>query len=155
LDHLRREYLDLKPCESLRRVPERFPPPYSVTNPAPNHYASRIRGVHGFRNPWTSILERGPPETVLGEARHEGYGALAGDLRAKRAFCLGAWGFDADEKTERPVAEGTLDEEWWETMGECLREGLADGVRHTDALGREVRGDGSLVEGGERGGQEE
>jgi hypothetical protein len=40
-------------------------------------------------------------------------------------------------------------------MGECLREGLADGVRHTDALGREVRGDGLLVEGGERGGQEE
>jgi hypothetical protein len=34
-------------------------------------------------------------------------------------------------------------------MEEYLREGLADDVRHCDAMGREARGDGSLVQGGE------
>lgn len=36
-----------------------------------------------------------------------------------------------------------------EAIAADLRAGLADEVRHFDALGREVRGDGSLVEDGE------
>jgi hypothetical protein len=36
-------------------------------------------------------------------------------------------------------------------MGEYLREGLAEGVRSVDVMGREVRGDGSLVEDGAEG----
>lgn len=47
--------------------------------------------------------------------------------------------------------KGTLEEECWERIPAYLREGLAEGVRSVDAVGREVRGDGSLVGGGEEG----
>jgi hypothetical protein len=48
------------------------------------------------------------------------------------------------------LEEGTLEEQiCWERMPAFLREALAEGVRSVDAVGREVRGDGSLVgEGG-------
>lgn len=38
-----------------------------------------------------------------------------------------------------------------EALVQMLRGGLAEGVRHVDAFGRVVRGDGSLVEEGEEG----
>lgn len=57
----------------------------------------------------------------------------------------GTVGMDMEEK-------GTLEKECWESIPAYLREGLAEGVRLTDAVGREVRGDGSLVEGGYQGG---
>ena len=38
-------------------------------------------------------------------------------------------------------------DECWARIGRYLREGLAEGIGWTDALGREVMGDGSLVEG--------
>lgn len=36
-------------------------------------------------------------------------------------------------------------DECWARIGRYLREGLAEGIEWTDALGREVMGDGSLV----------
>ena len=163
----------MKSCESLGRVPERFPPPYSVRDPiqhsaqhlpslslsrpyqdevglahepqAGSHRAERGR-VRGLYN---EELGRGEPKTVLGEARHGNFGALEEELRARREGILGAWGANADEREVSPGTEDTLGEDWWATIGECLRDGLVDDVRHVDAFGREVRGDGSLVDSGE------
>jgi hypothetical protein len=50
-----------------------------------------------------------------------------------------------------PVDEEMFGSNWWERMGEYLREGLADEVRSVDVMGREVRGDGSLVQDGGEG----
>lgn len=50
---------------------------------------------------------------------------------------------------EGMLEEGTLEEQCcWERIPAYLREGLAERVRSVDAVGREVRGDGSLVGGG-------
>lgn len=51
------------------------------------------------------------------------------------------------EGVEEEGEAGMVREKWWDKMGEFLREGLAEGVRSVDAVGREVRGDGSLVGG--------
>ena len=65
-----------------------------------------------------------------------------------RRYC-GIWG--EGEGSARPVADGEVEEtggvDWLAMMAEELRGGLADGVRYEDGVGREVRGDGSLVEG--------
>lgn len=91
----------------------------------------------------------GSPKTVMHEeTRHAGLEGLGEDLRAWRAATAGLrGGWEGVEGEVSPVEEGMLGEEWWERMGGYLREGLAEEVRMTDAFGREVRGDGSLVEG--------
>lgn len=91
----------------------------------------------------------GSPKTVMHEeTRHEGLGEFGEDLRAWRAATDGLrGGWEGVEGEVSPVEEGMLGEEWWERMGGYLREGLADEVRSRDAFGREIRGDGSLVEG--------
>lgn len=92
----------------------------------------------------------GSPKTILRDAvQHEGYGAFHADLRAWRAAKAGlTGGWEGVEGQVSPVDEEMFGGDWWERMGEYLREGLAEGVRHCDAVGREFRGDGSLVGGG-------
>ena len=114
-----------------------------------------------FRNPYFSTEENdemgegdgerdGTPNTVMNEAQHEGYGGFHDDLKAWRAATAGLrGGWEGVEGEVSPVEEETFGEEWWERMGGYLREGLADEVRHFDGMGREVRGDGSLVGGDE------
>lgn len=88
----------------------------------------------------------GSPKTVMNEARHEGYGGFHDDSKAWRAATAGlSGGWEAVEGEVIPIGEEAFGEEWWERMGGYLREGLADDVGHCDAMGREVRGDGSLV----------
>ena len=140
LDDLRREYLELRAREALGRVPERFQQPYRVLALVDQ----RVRRVRDMQ-------EMGAVQTLLTEPHHEGYATFEHDLRAWRAASLRGWGAGAGAGGEEvsPLTEDMLGPEWWETMGECLRKGLADDVRHWDAMGREARGDGSLVEPGD------
>jgi hypothetical protein len=91
------------------------------------------------------------PKTILRETvQHEVYGGFHEDLRAWRAAKAGLQGgWEGVEGEVSPVDEEMFGVDWWERMGEYLREGLADGVRGVDVMGREVRGDGSLVQGSE------
>lgn len=97
------------------------------------------------------------PKTNLRDAvQHEGYGAFSDDLRAWRAAKAGLQGgWVGVEGEVSPVDEEMFGGEWWERMGEYLREGLAEGVRSVDVMGREVRGDGSLVISGKGDGEGE
>jgi hypothetical protein len=98
----------------------------------------------------------GSPKTILHEeTRHEGYGDVDKDWMAWRAVAAGSrGGLEGIEGEISPIGdgeeEGMLEEQCcWERIPAYLREVLAEGVRSVDAVGREVRGDGSLVgEGG-------
>ena len=67
---------------------------------------------------------------------------------AWRAVTIGSRG--GWENVEGEVGIVDMEEKWTlDRIPAYLREGLAEGVRSVDAVGREVRGDGSLVGGGE------
>ena len=109
--------------------------------------ASRIKERNAH---WPETQES--PKSVLHEdVRREGHGRFHGDLAAWRAATAGLrGGWEGVEGEVRSVGDcgedaGVFGHEWWEKMGDYLRDGLAEGVRMTDAMGREARGDGSLV----------
>ena len=62
---------------------------------------------------------------------------------------VGGEGFRGDSRGvegEEKGGEGRVGmDECWARIGRYLREGLAEGIGWTDALGREVWGEGSLV----------
>jgi hypothetical protein len=114
------------------------------------------------RNSHLPKADGGPKTMLHEETRHEEFGDVNKDWMAWRAIATaGSRGSGwedveggispiGDGEEEGMLEEGTLEEQiCWERMPAFLREALAEGVRSVDAVGREVRGDGSLVgEGG-------
>lgn len=124
LEALRRQHGEAKVRAKKGRIPERIVQPCEIVGrdvESGGHCAAgRIeeRVSHGPE-------AEGSPKTVVGG---EGF---RGDSRGVEG-----------EGEEGMVVVGN---ESWARIGRYLREGLAEGISWTDALGREVRGDGSLV----------
>lgn len=141
------------------RIPERIVQPCETADVGMgNLAASSIQQ----RNSHSPEADNSPKTVLHEETRHEEFGDVNEDWMAWRAAATAGsrgGGWEGVEGEISPIGdgeevgmleEGTLEEQCcWERIPAYLREGLAEGVRMTDAVGREARGNGSLVgEGG-------